>query len=587
MTEFIDRFPNLPQVINIGGDKYFMGSQKPIELGFKSRKNYIDSFTNDTNTEYLLRKYMYYSLQAKRKLKFDTPEDKKNLIKILKKRAQQLKTSSEFTSSTLKNTIIQRSFLNIQELIKQLEGPEYKGFELPKIPDIDILPCTQAKKYIKQISDDAKFKLILEIAWYLLHPDKIPSQVECDWAKLIKQLDTLRIGDIVAEIRQTELNQGISLPTNQPTNPFNYFKKIDLEQIAKAPTIRNALDRAKQFATEIEGENASSKMKERLKILLDILEMKKYLANDLQVDNDRMKIIDTNVASKIKKNMIMNPMSGGASKTLDKPLGVAMKPFFEYFKNVYDPIYTLIDDSLRTQSNASEKTQKVIIPLLTTLLYICNNLNPSETNNSGANTYGIYKVTNVDKDLVDFLNNMLGSTQKYIDQFSGDNTKKNIFNQQLFKLPKVRLTSLLNKTLNSFAKNSDDMPYIQFFTVGGNMELMSQEELKKIDKGDEVFNAINDFFTKDNIYIVCTKSDNISEDIPMNLYEINYELIDVDQKGMEIDNILDNYFNNYFNKNKEPAMYLEKLVKLTPYVVFNDAELALSIFIAFKELMPK
>lgn len=580
MTEFIDQFPNLPQVINIGGDKYFMGSQKPIELGFKSRKNYLSAFGDDRKTEYLLRKYMYYSLQAKRKLKFDTPEDKENLIDILKKRAKNLQNSNEFTSSTLKNTIIQRSFLNIQELIKQFEGPEYKGFELPKIPDIDILPCTQAKKYIKQISPDAKFKLILEIAWYLLHPDKVPSQVECDWAKLIKQLDTLRIGDIVAEIRQAELNQGIILPTN----PFNYFKKIDLKQVATANTINNALDRAKKFATEIEGENASSKMKERLKIILDILEMKKYLANDLQVDNDRMKIIDTDAdANKIKKNMIMNPMSGGASKTLDKPLGVAMKPFFEYFKNVYDPIYTLIDDSLTSQSNGSDKTQKVVIPLLTTLLYICNNLNPSETNNSGANKYGIYKVTNIDMTVIKFLNDMLGSTQKYIDQFQGDNTKKNIFNQQLFKLPKVRLTSLLNKTLNSLAKNSDDMPYIQFFTVGGNMELMSQDELKKIDKGDEVFNAINDFFTKDNIYIVCTKSGNISEDIPMNLYEINYELIDIDQKGIKIDNILD----NYFNKNKEPAMYLEKLVKLTPYVVFNDAELALSIFIAFKELMPK
>lgn len=572
----IDRYPNLPQAIDIGGDKYFMGSQKPIELGFKSRKNYIDSFTNDTNTEYLLRKYMYYSLQAKRKLKFDTPEDKENLIKILEKRAQQLKTSGEFTSSTLKNTIIQRSFLNIQQLIQELKGSEYKGFELPKIPDIDILPCTQAKKYIKQISDDAKFKLILEIAWYLLHPDKVPSQVECDWAKLIKQLDTLRIGDIVAEIRQTELNQEIS----SPTNPFNYFKKIDLEQVVKAKTIRNALDRAKQFATEIEGENASSKMKERLKIILDILEMKKYLANDLRLDNDRMKIIDTDAdANKIKKNMIMNPMSGGASKTLDKPLGVAMKPFFEYFKNVYDPIYTLIDDSLTSQSNGSEKTQKVVIPLLTTLLYICNNLNPSETNNSGANTYGVYKITNVDMTVIKFINDMLAATKTHIEEFN--DIGKNTFNKQLLKLPKVSLSSLLNKTSNS--SNNNDKPYIQFFTVGGNMELMSKDKfMNKPERTEEVFNAINDFFTKDNIYIVCTKSDNSKENIPMNLYEIDFSTIDISQIGMEIKTP-----DNYFNKNKEPAMYLENLVSIIEYVVFNDAELALSIFIAFKELMPK
>jgi hypothetical protein len=44
---------------------------------------------------------------------------------------------------------------------------------------------------------------------------------------------------------------------------------------------------------------------------------------------------------------------------------------------------------------------------------------------------------------------------------------------------------------------------------------------------------------------------------------------------------------NYFNQHKTPELYLENLVNLTPYVIFNDAELALSIFIAFKELMPK
>ena len=44
MTEFVDRFSDLPQVIDVGGDRYFMGPQKPIELGFKSRKNYLDAF---------------------------------------------------------------------------------------------------------------------------------------------------------------------------------------------------------------------------------------------------------------------------------------------------------------------------------------------------------------------------------------------------------------------------------------------------------------------------------------------------------------------------------------------------------------
>ena len=86
-----------------------------------------------------------------------------------------------------------------------------------------------------------------------------------------------------------------------------------------------------------------------------------------------------------------------------------------------------------------------------------------------------------------------------------------------------------------------------------------------------------------DLYIVCTKSENIKENIPMNMYEIDYDTIDVGETGIKIDNIP----TNYFNKNKKPEHYLEKLVNVLPYVVFNDAELALSILILFKELMPK
>ena len=87
MTDFIDPYPNLPQVIDVGGDRYFMGPQKPIELAFKSRKDYIDSFGKDPKTEYLLRRYMYVDIKPKKELRFDKPQDKSDLIAILKKRA--------------------------------------------------------------------------------------------------------------------------------------------------------------------------------------------------------------------------------------------------------------------------------------------------------------------------------------------------------------------------------------------------------------------------------------------------------------------------------------------------------------------
>ena len=53
---------------------------------------------------------------------------------------------------------------------------------------------------------------------------------------------------------------------------------------------------------------------------------------------------------------------------------------------------------------------------------------------------------------------------------------KNTFNKQLFELPKVRLSyTYLNKFLNfNTFKDPDTIPYIQFFTVGGNIELMDK-----------------------------------------------------------------------------------------------------------------
>lgn len=580
MTEFIDPFPTLPKVVDIGGEKYFMGPQKPIELGFKSRQDFLNSFGKQRDTERILRKYMYYELGSKKRLQFDSPDDRTELIKILKARAQQLEASKEFTSSTLKNTLIQRSYLNIERLIQQLEGPEYKGSDLPKIPDL--LPCTKAKTYIKQIPEDRLFQMILEVAWYLLHPDKVPSKVQCDWAKLVKQLDTLRLGDVVSEIRQLEHAKGLK-PSEKA---LNYFKKINLETVAKKESLSNALEEAAKMATQIQAENAETDIKERLKTLLSILEIKKYLSNTLEVDSDRLKIVDATSAEKIKKDMITNPMQGGAAKALDKPLAAAMNPLYDYFKVVFDPIYSLIDSSIQTYSANSTKTKKIIIPQLTTLMHICNNLNPSETATGGANTYGVYRIKNVDPEVIEFINTMMLTTQTYVEKLQDDKTK-NQFNKQLFELPKVRLTSLLNRFLDSATyKDPDTIPYIQFFMVGGNISLKEKAEFLKPNTPElteQVFNATNDFFTANDVYIVCTKTENIKEDIPMNVYEIDYTQVDVGETGLQINNIPD----NYFNKNKIPQLFMDKLVTTKPYIVFNDAELALSILISFKDLMPK
>ena len=84
--------------------------------------------------------------------------------------------------------------------------------------------------------------MILEISWYLLHPDNIPKEIQCDWAKLIKKLDTLRIGDLVIDTKQNEDNV---------YSPSNYFKRINLDSVVKSKTLKTALDQAREMAQQI------------------------------------------------------------------------------------------------------------------------------------------------------------------------------------------------------------------------------------------------------------------------------------------------------------------------------------------------
>jgi len=554
MAGFIDSFSYLPETVDIGGDIYFLGPERHINLGFKSRKQFLDTFGTNSKTERLLRKYMNLSVRGKNKLVFDSSEDKNELIKILKKRATILKTSNSFTSSTLKNEIFKRSYLYIQKLIMDLEGSNGKSIK------VDDEACTAAKKEIKEISDDHKFQMILEMAWYLLHPDKVPSEVGCDWAKLVKELERLRMGDIVQSIHDAEIKSGIE-PSK---NALNYFKKINLQTVVKKDTIKNALDQAKELATEIQDETANESVKKRLKLLLDILEMKKYLSNKFTVNTDGMKIISTSEErNTIDKSMITNPMKGGA---LVIPLGMAMKPLFDYFKVVYDPIYSFLEESIIEY----KKTNQIVIPQLTSLLHICNNIKPD--------TYGVYRITNVDKELLSFIKFMINITSQHIDKFAND-VDKNTFNKQVFKLPKVRLSSISDVALittNKIYKDPTKLPLTQFFVMGANINYLSKSVLK-----EDTNTAIKDFYNENNIYITYAES----EKIPINVYDIDYSKVDVNNNTNKIDNLP----NNYFNKNKDNLtdLYFDALLDITQYTVYNDAELALSIFIAFKELMPK
>jgi hypothetical protein len=578
MTDFIDPYPELPLMIDVGGMKYYMGNLKPVELAYRSRSEFKNTFGNNPRNEYILRKYMYPEIEGKRKLKFSSKREKDELIKILERRAEQLQESKEFTSSLLKNTIFQQSYLNIQKLIQDLKG---KGMpEDDVIVSVENTECTKSKKYIKDLSEDKKLQLILELAWLLLHPGQVPKDIECSWNKLIHDLDTLRLGDIMEMIRSEQEKK------NQPVGkPLNYLQKINISKTSQAPTIANALIQAKDMAVSIEDENAKRELENRIKILLNILQVKKYLNNDHPIDETRMNIIDTDFANKLSKKLISNPMSGGKLTILDKPLGVAMQPMYNYFKMLYDPVYSFLESSLKSSS--------VSIPGLLTLLHLCNNINREKTVNIDRDIYGIYRIRNLDNITLSFINNMLNSTATYLDKYS-DPKDKNTFNKQIFTLPKVSLTTLLEKNAEGiFSTKSTIIPYLQFVIVDNNLTIPSEDDfvsLTKPNRTTDIFRELKTYFTPNNLYIIFTKPENASEDIPMNLFDINFDDVNVEENSLKIDNLDNNMFNKVVkiaDSNNENRLFLDKLVNLKEYVTFNDAELALSIFIAFKELAPK
>jgi len=579
MSQFNDPCEGYPLTIDVGGQLYYLGSEKPVELAYKSRDDFFKDFEKDFKDECLLRKYLFVSLKGKKRLRFDSPEEKQKLIQILKTRAGKIKQSQEFTSSVLKNTMLQRSYVGIQNLIAEFEGPEHKGFlndiELPGMPEV--FGCEKTKKAIKEIKSDKRNDLILAMAYFFLNPDRVPKDVECDWANLVKKMDTLNLGDIMETISKLKSQSG------GPETPMNAFRQLGL-QGGGGPVIKTALDEFKELALKVRGDSAKKNIEERIKSLLTVTEIQKNLARPIASSQFSSDIITGADAEKL--SALDKKRGGGNNESivLEKPLGNAMRPLYDYFKVVYDPVYSFLE-SVVMRNGPDMKT--VLLPQLLSLLYICNSIKPQETTDGGAMSYGVYRITNVSEEVLAFVNNMLGATESQLMELSEDKDKRT-FTLQLSSLPKVRLSSILN-TGTILYKESDTIPNIQFFTVNNNLTLPKEDDFIYEGGKEVVYKALTELFNERDLYIVCSKSKDFSTtptNVPMNVYEVNFDEINVDSETFKY-TIPDTYFNQKKNQDVGAELLLDKLVKLKDYVIYNDAELALSIFMALKLTLPK
>lgn len=589
------------RVIDVGDDVYDLDAFHTVNSGYKNRYLFEKTFTINgldmgiQEIERLLLKYL--PLKINRKIQFTGARgenEKKQLLKILYARLKALEESKHFKSNILIHTLLQRYYKNILQLIYEIEHPthdvaEVDGqcpAEIEYIEELSVIKDN--KKKVKKVNQERLFKIILGMAWYLLNPGEIPENMECQWAKMVQHFEGLSINDVLNDMKKMD-------DSALDTNPLNYFKKVSLSDL-KNTSIVNMGKKVKGMLRDSVSKSAaddasSTDMKQHINRLLTLLAMKKYLKS-----SDK---INANNVAKVEKQLSENPMagsnaadasavsaaeqkpgkiSGGGYKIFDTALYNAMTPFFDYFKVLYDPIYSFLEGGL-VENKGIKNVKNVILPELLQLLHVTSKI-------KSTNRAGVYKLTGITSTLLAFINRQFAVMQTEVQ--SKDLDKQKVFIDQLNLLPDVRLSSIMKPDGGTPFSTAQPV-YLQFLTKE-NIKLPTLNEFSSnVSNKNETHKELTEFFAEDSIFVLCTKDRGLVEcvdtcysdlkDVPMTVFEIEFNDVDI-TKELIINPLKEHYFNtNEFKLDKLLTLHLESQ--------YTADELALSIFILFKELMPK
>ena len=542
---------------------------------------------------YILTKYFNPEISKKTMLKMIKSDQCENeiLTIILKERARKIYNTIRFNNERYNGHITNhRVVANI---------PYEKSHRailtlIEDIADIDVHVFNEtSKKLITNLVDLNEYYIIesiLELAWFLEHPEASAIDALSFWSKKVKELDKIRIIDIIYMIKEKstifklphDVNKLDNIMENRLLMMLHILclqrlnKKTRPKEICGDTRINkyegnsdgegdegdgkedegdgkvegDKADGKEDEGDADEGEGEENKNSENKIILRQKKELNK-LTSEQKVRN----------LQKSRVNRFTDKMrakfAGGGSKLhmFNKPIDSAMSPIFDKCKSLYDPIYSFLQKSVTTYTKGdSHNTKTNVIPLLLTLHHICSNIRE----------HGMYRIININNDIVLFINHIITHTE--------NNTNKKI-NKQLLTLPKVYLSTLFNKS--STYKPPTSIPYVQLFTYENNLNIQPND----LTKNTEINNELKSFFNKKDVYILNTQSSQLNKNIPIALYEIDFSKIDLYTPNIKINKLENNFLNT-----KTPDLFLDNLISLKN-VTFNNAELALSIFIAFKEII--
>lgn len=600
----------LPTVVDVGGQLFDLKADSNVNSGFYGREAFDRIFGNksvyhDLPVKRLLQTYLPVH-QTIRDIQFKSPEDYDMLLKVLRLRANQLHTSSEYQSHVVRNIPIKKYEARLLEIIQELKGTR-------KVK----------KAEVAKLRHDEIFYLVLEMAWYLANPNEVPEKMQKEWSAMLEKLDKPTLGDILELIHNKEKEQR----QKPEDHPLQYFKKIDMGAFVGAKTLEQAKALVVEDATAplVEKAPLSADMRTRFNDLLTALRIKGWIDDSVRANHGQIDIVyldkhmpnnpqtpggpekQAGGAEEEKSNaMIENKPNTGNSKgkgnnkgnrkgkkgsasasIFDIPLGQAILPIFDYLRILFDPVYSMLEQA------TPRSVKRGLFPHLLLLLHLCNEL---QTPPAGRTfEYGLYHIKNIPHLLVDFLKDQLKETENYIldKPLEGERLA---FQKQLFHLPKVRLRSLLrnNGGLPTMADEQHSIFHLQFFVVGENLlPLEDDGAFKKRNPtvDSKVCDEIRKTWIPGQVFLAFTDSGTTTENIPFRFFEVDYEVLDVREKGVTVGDYAGGRLNALTKEGdgllKPDEAYVEKLAEVKPYAIYNDGELALSALMALKEHMPK
>ena len=570
VIEFVSQFPDrriemttLSDYVDIGGECFNVtgttdsppspsetNTTKSYDLVCKSRTDFYKTFgTILTKFPDALRLFQTYLPYQRPQLEGIQEHEKKPLKDIIEERMASLQASLQHTNRAIKNMQFDQYYKNLEKLLKEIDVASAT------------LPATSLPDLQKRIKDKFKkeriYYVLMELAWYLLHPEQIKSNSD-SWMKLLDTVETLNLGALVKSIH----------------NSSEHAMKIDVDHVESA----TVLD-----ASTLSKPDDSAELKKRLESILQLFVTRNYLKKPLR-ENAKGPLVNDETLG-VLKSSLPRPMKGGANNTDSKNIvsnsfqinseSVAnmMKPFYDFFKEKYDPITSVLSSAL---------PDGLSLVALSKLLFICQKIT-SQT----PIQHGIYRITNMDPVIMEFLRAQLGSVQAYVNDASRTDEDRKSFTDMAGFVPVVSIKSLLNRFGKSgHYTDPETLPTVRIMMTGINIDPYANKDDIKIDIKDDfqkeqIYQAASDFFTDQSIYLVCNEAK--ATQTSMNVFEVNYLDVNVSKNEWKVDNMEENYFNKF----KEPPLFLEDVMDVKSNIVYNHGMLALSMFIASEELLPK